>query len=806
MADEILKRDQNSVPVLGAVTNDSNQEIRMLRVNPVTGKLLVDTGLGALGGLVVNDTSAATANKLVIQTAVSSGGPIQIANQGIVYINGTIVVPKNTTINVLSGCTIKMLNPGTNVPMFVNSNWQSVQTTATNGVSDYGSGWYIFNVTGVTVTPTYGAIYTNSGANFLVISTSITAGAGTVTCYSTGQPSTSGVLTKTSGTGDATVTFSSRTEVQKYLQGQRTATVDFGANTHGLSNGDWFTLKGDTTRKYLGIWQVLNVINANKVSFSIPGDTAGLGNSSGTITSQKADANIYFTGGGVLDYNGVANQNDYGYNCMLMIMNNVRNLNVFDLTLLNSPKYCIYWINLHGARFNNLTIQGASAAIQGLGFGLDIQGNNVMGMSADDFIAWTNDNNGFTQFDFPNINSFGPLIGFTWRETACHHTRENVFGIYQGQVSTEISGVLLDGIQCTQSPVRYVYIDGGAFTTTGTRDITVKNIRGQQPLDSFIRVGGVATALTIDSLFMERFDVGTAVWTTTPFFFNSGVTVNKVFIDGKGSSISMDSSATQRYFIQGFATTNLPDIEITGFTLTNSAGASGSYMLQHNGPEKLVRIYNNRFYGLAQSMFGTPTGSPTIIIENNYADSQPILQIQSDAFYTLRNNKFGDSISIACFYAYGSAYTANIRAYNNDWGGATNWLNLYDSCTINLWWGGNYAKATFGTSIGFNGTNTVNLRASDAALPVDASKFTSIDSGCVFQNSNASFRKGVGVYTQGTNDLITTTVAGLPAASIGSGYKAFVTDANATTFQSIVAGGGANKVPVYSDGTNWRIG
>jgi len=53
----------------------------------------------------------------------------------------------------------------------------------------------------------------------------------------------------------------------------------------------------------------------------------------------------------------------------------------------------------------------------------------------------------------------------------------------------------------------------------------------------------------------------------------------------------------------------------------------------------------------------------------------------------------------------------------------------------------------------------------------------------------------------------TATVATLPAANIvGAGSRHFVTDANATTFASIVAGSGANGVPVYSDGTNWRIG
>jgi hypothetical protein len=34
----------------------------------------------------------------------------------------------------------------------------------------------------------------------------------------------------------------------------------------------------------------------------------------------------------------------------------------------------------------------------------------------------------------------------------------------------------------------------------------------------------------------------------------------------------------------------------------------------------------------------------------------------------------------------------------------------------------------------------------------------------------------------------------------------FVTDANATTFATTVAAGGANNVPVVCNGTNWIIG
>lgn len=50
------------------------------------------------------------------------------------------------------------------------------------------------------------------------------------------------------------------------------------------------------------------------------------------------------------------------------------------------------------------------------------------------------------------------------------------------------------------------------------------------------------------------------------------------------------------------------------------------------------------------------------------------------------------------------------------------------------------------------------------------------------------------------------TVATLPSAStVGQGAMAWVTDSSVTTFRGTVAGGGANKVAVISDGTNWLV-
>jgi hypothetical protein len=51
------------------------------------------------------------------------------------------------------------------------------------------------------------------------------------------------------------------------------------------------------------------------------------------------------------------------------------------------------------------------------------------------------------------------------------------------------------------------------------------------------------------------------------------------------------------------------------------------------------------------------------------------------------------------------------------------------------------------------------------------------------------------------------TVATLPSAvTSGVGARSFVSNALAPVFGSTVAGGGAVVTPVYSDGTNWKVG
>ncbi len=65
-----------------------------------------------------------------------------------------------------------------------------------------------------------------------------------------------------------------------------------------------------------------------------------------------------------------------------------------------------------------------------------------------------------------------------------------------------------------------------------------------------------------------------------------------------------------------------------------------------------------------------------------------------------------------------------------------------------------------------------------------------------------------------TNTQIRTvggTFSALPApATIGNGARGFITDGTVTAIRQFRrhrhGGGGSNQFPVYSDGTNWRIG
>jgi len=74
MPDEILKRDQNRVTVLAGVTNDSDMDITMLRVDPITKRLLV-AATGGGGSAVWGSITGTLSDQTDLQSALDARVP-----------------------------------------------------------------------------------------------------------------------------------------------------------------------------------------------------------------------------------------------------------------------------------------------------------------------------------------------------------------------------------------------------------------------------------------------------------------------------------------------------------------------------------------------------------------------------------------------------------------------------------------------------------------------------------------------------------------------------------------------------------
>jgi hypothetical protein len=125
------------------------------------------------------------------------------------------------------------------------------------------------------------------------------------------------------------------------------------------------------------------------------------------------------------------------------------------------------------------------------------------------------------------------------------------------------------------------------------------------------------------------------------------------------------------------------------------------------------------------------------------------------------------------------------------------------------------------TPRGARSTNGYSIDASDGGVNISATGGTNVGSIVISAGSSGSF-----VLTGGTSftfpsipvtgpTTVTTSagvvvpfglVGSLPSAASNTNVIRGVTDANATTSGGVVAGGGANRLLVVSDGTNWRIG
>lgn len=126
--DEVLQRDENHVTVLAGITDDSNQYVTMLRVDPTTKRLLVSgDGGGGGGGLFVQTEDATIANTTTTSNLatngvgsptlpadfLTAGRSIVISAEGYITNTGTPTLTASIAIGGTSVLTTGSLTMGT---------------------------------------------------------------------------------------------------------------------------------------------------------------------------------------------------------------------------------------------------------------------------------------------------------------------------------------------------------------------------------------------------------------------------------------------------------------------------------------------------------------------------------------------------------------------------------------------------------------------------------------------------------------------------------------------------------------------
>lgn len=203
-----------SVPILGWTENQRAPQLVGLYPNPVS--------VSATYNAQVFDYIYASGASFTITLPSAIG----VKGQGITIEHNGTSLSQVYTLNTTSSQTIN--GPGGtvasgNYALYTNgekvdlisdgANWRvknhhtDTGPISLGGLTVSASSAYVFTVTAANAT--IGAVYSNNGFQFTV-TTTIT-GTTTLTCSGTGTPGTSGSLVKVSGTGDATITFSSRT-------------------------------------------------------------------------------------------------------------------------------------------------------------------------------------------------------------------------------------------------------------------------------------------------------------------------------------------------------------------------------------------------------------------------------------------------------------------------------------------------------------------------------------------------------------------------------------------------------------------
>lgn len=247
--------------------------------------------------------------------------------------------------------------------------------------------------------------------------------------------------------------------------------------------------------------------------------------------------------------------------------------------------------------------------------------------------------------------------------------------------------------------------------------------------------------------------------------------------------------------------TTVANNELSGLTLSNHRFPNevGNIEFVETGSGTFTDPLEWTVTGFSQRD-GTPvTGSPDLFSFGGYfsADGAGEFIMGRGHDVTL---KFPRKVTISADHDNDSSAAESYIDFATD---GTTWTRMDETGQ----WLFGLGQASGGGAVGsiqYNGNDFRFVPTNSGGTGLDFSK------ELFFDHSDARWEVETAFAASGYIKTESTTVASLTAAATaGAGARSFVTDSSVVhsgNSGAIVTGGGSNAVPVYSDGTNWRIG
>lgn len=756
------------------------------------GNVLFPPGSSPLGGLVTtNSAAAAIANTSAIQAALNAGGLVQITAPGTYQIaasnNATadriLSIPSDTTLYLGPGVTLQAPATGNVIPAIVNSNWRSNKVSITSITDSISAAPYVHTVTVVT-----------SAAHGLAVNDAF--------IIKGDLSSSAAVVTASCSTTTLTVSAvaSGTLKIGQFITGANitagTRIVDLGTGTGGAGTyivnisqtAASATCYADASGYYNDGFRVASVVNSTTFTFKIYGGySTVLPNGSGTMILYPANTNFAVIGPGKIDLQ--VNGTNAGFLGDLGKMGSIFN-KVFDYEVsarfVNCPKYGVYFGNSFRAAFRQASQQAASDALHGVGPITGVRVEGLYGTTGDDFVAFTANNVGFTQYDLRDSdnaayasctkNSDGDITDVDLNNLQSSASVGRVVLIASGN-GLNVKRVSVRGAKKPTFSGGYtVLLAAPASSYAAFEDIFIDDLKGDWALNQPpVAVGDTIFTSYIKNLTVQNVGshggngTGTSIGLSASVVNVStgthnieGLTLNGIDVDADLINAS-GAVALVRFGAAAQVAT------INGITILNSklrgVGTTRScYLVDAAGNSQwdAISIQNCQLIGNGATLVNDgstqadpATGTSRIIVGGCYQAGQGtanngnalVATVGSKNLNILLSNCYAQSAVQAAIYVSGGSsktfqvWMANVVASNRAL------INNGTSHTFNVWSSGFYSF-NFGRSsvITVGTTSTWNLQGNCTDLSVDVALIAGVVGSATY-NTNAVTVPGVGLVT-----------------------------------------------------------